>query len=570
MERYTSCTVELNIFDTTAQSDSTLAVSNIQDFSNINSIKEESEITKVATLESDYFLLDGSYDYKDNVEDIEKHVGYFSDEFTTRIVSTFLQNHSSVGITFHFWDVYPDSISMVFYDENNVVLGRGTYTPNSLNYFCELEVDNYRKVEIEITSLERYVRLNYIDYGASLVYGDGLDKKLKTCTVTEENNAISSEIPANESKVEVIDSEKLFEITNPKSYYKYLQKRQQFKITELIDKTKQYICTHYLKEWSQENEAIATFTLQDVIGVMSDTTFYGGMYDNVTAENLFKEIFYDFGLDDDQFEIDEKIKEKTLSGLIKVGSHRDALQQVAFACGACVDTTRSEKIRIRKTLFESISFIDSDRKLLSTHKITQKDLITKVVMTAHNYQLGDADKQIYKADMTPGSYRVTFNQPSADITVTNAILEGYNCNYADIVVEDEVNVVITGKVYEDNSVEYYYQINEMPSATDENVLEVKDATLISKSNAKEIGKLLYDFKQYRLEHQAKIINVQEKVGTMYSIKTSDHYSPLLVTKMTMDLTGGYISEVEGIGYALREIDAPRTGIELYTDDNFII
>lgn len=609
MERYTSCTVELELYDTGAMDDSTFSVTNKQSFSDVESIREKNEsLTSFATLENDFFLLDGSFNYYDTIDSLEEKTGYMSQYFTSTLKSVFSSYHSSVGITFHFYESIPNEIEIQFKDDDSEI-EKVTFKPkiedcevnevdNSIklttddgkklitsdgkyivlpqsrrmyeySYFAEMLVSNYNNVIINFKNSDRFVRLDYIDYGTKLCYGDDYDKKIKSASLTEEVDIFSSTLPIDESSIEVIDEKGMFDITNPKSYYQFLQKRQRFKIYETVDSVDKLVAVHYLKEWSQTKEMLASFDLQDVLGLMNETTFYGGMYTNVTASGLIDEIMEDYGFDD--YTIEDDLKNITLNGYLKKQSHREALQQVAFAIGACVSTSRSTGIVIFKPLYENLGVIDSDRKLISTaHEITQKDLVTGVSLTAHSYGLDEKTSQATKGTFNPGNYRVTFSEPYTSLTITGATLVDSNCNYADIKVETVGEVVISGVKYVDNSVVYTYKNNTYASSIDENVLEVTDATLVNSGNVEDLLESIYKIKQYRLEHSLEIIEEEEYPSGMYAVKSNGAFAPLLITKLTSDLTGGYIAKAEGIGYALRINDYYKAGTELYAGSEGII
>lgn len=615
MERFTTCKVELDLFDTTAVEDSKLSVDNVQPFADIENIKQENKIQKIATLEDNYWLLDGSFQPADEVvvtqaTEQKQNMGYMSEKFNSTIIVGFTKNHTSVGLTFHFWEALPEEIYIKFkqgesfvaeqtfypvesdcdiytyesyatktYDQYLPVslpdlLGVGskefksTYT--EYKYFADIGAIDYDNLEIQLKSSKRFIRINYIEYGIKLLYGESVSKKLKTCTITEEIDAISTELSVNQSNVEIIDMENLFKITNPESYYQYIQQRQLFKITEIIDDEEVFIANHYLKEWNQSKEHSATFTLQDILGLMSETTFYGGIYNDVNAGDLFKEVFDDYGFDD--YEIDTKVSSQVISGYLKTMSHREAIQQIAFACGACVTTSRITGIRIFKPAYETIGYIDKGRKLISkASEVTQEDLVTAVNMASHSYILASDSKELYKGEFVAGTYRVTFSKPCANLSITGGAILKSNPNYADVLVTEAGQVVITGNEYEDHIVTYKCQPEEsLPSATNENIISITDATLISRRNAMTIAKLVYNIKQYRLKHELKIITTDEEASNMYSIKVNDSYAPVLITKMETDLTGGFLSDVEGIGYALKEVDYYKTGTELYTGEEGII
>lgn len=115
-----------------------------------------------------------------------------------------------------------------------------------------------------------------------------------------------------------------------------------------------------------------------------------------------------------------------------------------------------------------------------------------------------------------------------------------------------------------------HKTNTYSSSTDENVVEVTDATLVDSSNVEDLLDYIYNIKQYRLKHELQIINENEQVANMYAIKCSGSYAPILITKLVTDLTGGFTSQVEGIGYALKIIDYSRAGEELYAGSEGIL
>ena len=57
---------------------------------------------------------------------------------------------------------------------------------------------------------------------------------------------------------------------------------------------------------------------------------------------------------------------------------------------------------------------------------------------------------------------------------------------------------------------------------------------------------------------------------MYSLSVDGAYAPFLITKLETDLTGGYVSTMTGIGYALKIIDYYKTCTELYAGQEGII
>lgn len=561
MSRKTSTRAVINLFDTSAKKDGNYVVNTKLSYCDINNLNLESYDTiKFATSEEDVFLLDGSCQLIDeNVTsgDFSYWSGLVSNsngQFSSNplITREFENNHTSNGVTLFFDENYPlpKEIRATLFDVDGHTLGSKTFTPKKYIEFVNIPSENYRKLEIEIikTNPYSYGKLNAIEYGESLYYSSESDRNLATAKVLEELDITSNELAINTSEIKVIDKDERFSILKPDSLYKYLQQRQKVQIYEKVDGEEYQMATHYMKEWSTENDVISTFKCQDIIGLMSTTMFKGNLYVNVSVEDIIDEILTDFDFDD--YYIDPQLADITLTGVIKPCSHREAIQQVMFACSGVADTSRVGGINFYKVSHTTQTLVLKDRIFQSPkYNITQGDLITGVIVTAHTYQKASSTSQIYKGTLDAGTYDITFKEPCEDISGTNCTILDSGFYWAKIQVANAGNVVINGYKYEDFTSTYQRDIEDLPANAIVNRKEVKDATLISKENVRDVINYLFEYYQYRLNHELKIILVDEKVGN-YSTIQSNRLASAVIQSLDIDLTGGFLANVKALGFAL--------------------
>lgn len=578
MSRRTSTRAVINLFDTTAKQDGAYIVNDILSFCDIGRLDEEEiETVKFGTLEDGGFLLDGSCQIMDEsvqTADFGYWSAMMSDEhgsFNTnpKIERQFNENHSAAGLTLTFDRQYPlpKRVRVTFENSVGELIGSEVFSIDRYTYFCNLKADAFRYMSLEFLQTEshQYARLNGIDYGRKLEYSQDAEKNLSKATLLEELNITSSEVSVNTSSVTVIDPDETFNIDNPQGYYTLLQQRQKLDLYETINGVEYQMATHYIKTWETTSGVISTFSCQDILGVMDGTSFSGGVYDVTPAHEIIDEIMISFGWTD--YYVDPEIAEMTLSGIIKPCSHRAALQQVLFACCGVIDTSRITGINMYRASHTTQTIILSDRKFMSpAHSIKQMDLITDVEVTAHKFIKGSELKDAYKAALDPGIYEVSLKSPFTNYTAINCTILESDYFRIKLQIDVAAEVKVQGHPYEDSATIYRKAMPELPAGSFRNSKQVTDATLVSESNAARVAEHLYEYYQYRLNHELKIICEDEKVGNFSAVKTQQNMVAVVLESMSLDLTGGFLASCKGIGYALKIGDYDYAGNELKTGD----
>ena len=353
----TKASIMFGFVDVTAKQDSQLSVNDKQNFVDLNDLKKDDiEEIKYGTCEKNQFALDGTFELMPDILDnmcwwsniMSNENGVFETPLVLEI--GFNDTHSSLGLTFLFSKAgdYCNSLNIKYYDLNDNLISDANFTPDNYKYVCNNIVENYKKLVITFYSTNnplRYLKLYKILYGAEKVFeGDNLIK----ADILEEVDLLSSELSINTLDFTVYSADDEFNIINPKGLYSLLQQRQKLQVTEAIinENKEKDMGTFYLDTWLNEKDKTMKIGAIDLIGVIDKTDFNGGIYTNITFENLVKEIMDSVNLTEDEYEIQEDLKNITLTGYLPICSHRAALQQVVFAVGAIADCSRSSKIKI--------------------------------------------------------------------------------------------------------------------------------------------------------------------------------------------------------------------------------
>ena len=421
----TSTIIEYGAVDVTAKSDSQLSVNDSQSFSQLTELKKTNiKERKYSTLEKNYFVLDGK---SENMGNNITEVGWWSNQMSNSsgnfatplvLVIDFTQVHSSLGLTLTFSEfAYCNNLKIQYYDSSNTLITDDTYYPDNYEYFCEKTVANYRKIVITFYSTNvpyRYLKLYKILYGKGVLFeGDNLI----SANLLEQVNLLSDELSINTVNFVVHSDDDRFNILNPQGVYATLQQRQRLDVYQLKEDTMHNMGTFYIESWQSKNDNKMEFNGIDLVGLLDKSTFDGGMYTNITAEDLIEQIFASAEFDDDLYLIDDEIKNILLTGYIPVCTHREALQQVLFTIGGVANCARTDIIELYR-VEESAEPNQISRAdvFKGTKEIEQGEIITGVLLQTHNYSQGTESKKLFEDQLSTGTYKITFSNPAFNIT----------------------------------------------------------------------------------------------------------------------------------------------------------
>lgn len=373
-------------------------------------------------------------------------------------------------------------IELLWYRDGELI-SQKTFYPNELKYYCENKVENYNKITLRMlrTAFPRTrARVNGIYFGmARTFYRD----QLRSVKMTQQINLVSTELPENVLDWQLNSAERveyLFQFKQP---------------VEAYDNDK-LLGAFYIKSSDRKGARLYAIKCTDAIGVLDEEAFPDAYHEGKNALELAEEICTGFPVI-----MGEQLKNKTVSGVIRGCTRRQALQQLCFAIGAVADTSGVQGIKIFTPPSANPREISKNRVRVGG-AVKKSDLVTEVQLAAHSF-------------------------------TTTGEGESYEIN---------------GVTYYDTPV-IHSKINPNASEADKkNVISITDATLISADNVSEILDRVYNYHMMRNVHKVSFRLENEQVGDYVSTPTNwgewvtGHY-----TRATVTLSGIAVAAAEVIG-----------------------
>lgn len=473
-----------------ADEDAEYSSASANEYSHIEYLSTGYPEDKTATLEFGGWVLDGTY----TVREEDSGLSFWSTELSNGVCE-FINNptitisfdsvFTSRGITLEFSELqnrWCSEVNIKWYNASNQLLSDKRFYPDKNLYFCENQVDNYSKIEIEIikTSLPYMrARLNKIVFG--IIYEFGAHE-VRDAVLQQEGDLLSNTLSTSTlnwtlDKKETIDF--LF------------QSKQEIEVYDGL----RFLGLTYVKSAQRKSKSVYEITSEDAIGLLELEPFNGKVYNNYNARMAIEEIL------DSEFSliIDESLASETLTGYIlsKV-SKREALRQICFALGACVSTMGTDSIKIFKAGSFDDELLDKG-EIYNGQVITTKDKITSITLESHS-----------------------------------------------IVRNTSGNIEIDGVKYLDTVTVYSKQSEFIVESDKPNVLELTGMTLVNANNVDKLLNLWYNQEVVRREEAtARIVLGNRDIGDNVIIPTlwrTDIQGT--ISKMTIALSNLTVADVE--------------------------
>ncbi|MBE5846245.1 MAG: hypothetical protein E7300_01035 [Lachnospiraceae bacterium] len=545
---------EYDLIDITAATDADESTSSNQSFGDISALSEGITSGDYGTLETDYFLLDGSYP---ELPDAPADQVFFSSvqsgstgAFVTdpQIMIEFDNNHTSAGLTFHFIGDHPLEMTIIWYTLDNIPIATKSFEIDSNDYFASNQVENYGKIVITFTKAEPYrnVKLRYLEYGLHLIIGEsGL--QVSSASLVEEANPISDKIAINKLDMSVLDEQDTFNVGNIAGLHKVLQSGQKCAAYETVDGTDQLLGKFYLNTYKTDDN-VTKMTCQDIKGLLDNFTFrQGAVYDGTTTAGVvLDQVMTAAGITN--YSVAADVRSIPLFGWLKNQSCRKVLREILFACGAVADTSRDDKINI--FLPDRIIRSNVKRSRKFSTSVSTNEYISDVTIKYSNYNLASAASQILKGEYQPGTYTVDLQSPASDMTATGATITAQTNNYVTFTVATAGEVVISGKKYTKEDVSVTASIEHIAGGA---VRKTKSftCTCLDGERALQRAQAILDYYQLQLGLKISCLNEGEAPTKWALVDNTDQEYVNYVAgaeKVSTDLTGGFVSNVEMRGY----------------------
>lgn len=484
-----------------ADEDAAVTSADVQEFSDVGLLPFEGAGPALASLEPNSWFLDGSREILDG-----QPIRYWSTamsgengvfETPPELTIDFDLRYTSPGIFLHFDSAtgeYCTSVT-IQWRRGPSLLAEETFYPDGVDYFCDRVVEAYDHVLIRFnaTSLPyRYAKLSYIVFGIARTF---LRDELRNVRITAEASITSSEVAVNTLNF-TLDSEEDID-------YMF-----QFKQPVFAYDNDSLIGVFYIDDSTHRAKGLYDVSCIDAIGVLDEDPFPAEVYSAKPAKALLEEII------DGHFELklDGALAAVGVSGYIPPVSRRQALQQVAFALGAIIDTSGTEAIRVYLDKENTPSRFPETR-VYTGGTVDMSAIVTAVRVVSHSYSTEGTGYDTVTVD------GVTYYHTTGEVTINNP----------KATASDKANVV-----------------------------EVKSATLINPGNVDAIARHLYEFYTKRSRQRVRIVMEGERPGDRIAAPTPwGTYVSGFITRMDIVLSGIAAADLEVIGNEVKITGDPE-------------
>lgn len=280
---------------------------------NILSSSSMKIVKNYASLEEDYFLLDGSFVLPDynysttsgNYGNIDS--GYIADEISNNYSFYQLFERTNIldgtstnmrGLTLYFKDNIPGSINIkiTIYDTEQEL---NFNISDNIKSVVQIDFENdylVKRIDYEFSNMEysnRRLRIPYIEYGL----GDILSQdngNLISFNIVENVGELNFEFPSNQLTVNLYDEEDLFDINNPSGYADLLNNNVKIKpyigiLTQNNGVNYTNKGVYYLNSWNNDKNNI-TLSCEDYLNKLKNIYVFDTIGTVANQGNL--EVYY--------------------------------------------------------------------------------------------------------------------------------------------------------------------------------------------------------------------------------------------------------------------------------------
>lgn len=341
-------------------------------FTNPDRILKDDTAPAIATLEHNGWGLNGRYKVLDN-----QRLAFWSRAQSDKdavlspqpkLSIQFADLIASTGITIRF---APESMDFaramrVTWYKQGASVATGLYYPAKPLYVVDKTIDSFDRLDFSfiLTSLP-YKRLKIESITVGVVRELG-EQELTSLSLINEIDPISSSAPANVLDASIHASDSV----------NYIFQRKQ--PVEAYDGDS-LIGIYYIEKGKRTSGNDYRISCHDKVGLLELMSQNGGIwFEDTPLTDIIEQIFGD----DVYIELDPAFKNSTLRGYIEAGTMRSALQQIAFALGAVIDTSGSTGIRLFPLPLGNGTEIPL-KKTYTGGSVETSDVVTEVTVTAY-------------------------------------------------------------------------------------------------------------------------------------------------------------------------------------------
>lgn len=513
------------------------------DYSDAENTIGVSEKTKIAYLEKDYFLLDGSHVFPETGI-TEYNVGWesaslsdVSGNINEYIEYQFSSLHDSYGIQLVFSTDCPADTFTIAYYNGSTLVGTRTVTGNTATSYTNFDVRlQWNKVRITFTKVnpQQRARLWQVVFGVNDIYDEDT---LISVSATKTTDLSGDYEDCGEVSFQFFNDGR-FDIRTINDLPIGLQ--EGLKITVYVKErgeTEYKLFGNYYSENTnvEENGRVISVSGFDELYRLNDSTFNKGIVytEGRSLAAWAQEVADDAGI---EIEIDSAFNNIISKGYITEVPHREALRLIAEAGNGILYVTSSGKIALKKHTPTAAGTLTGDEIVDGTYTISNDEKILGINVVKYSYAAAQNSQELgnmtevglttepQEIEIVYSAYPVLTNTVQIMVDTTTSAKVSNVRVYADRCVfdlsgedGDSTWITLTGTPYN------VVALSETRGSTVKNIKKIENNFLITQDIAGDVADYQYARVVNKYKHVAEIVTDKSlDVGDEVGIKTDEN------------------------------------------------
>ena len=294
--------------------------------------------------------------------------------------------------------------------------------------------------------------------------------------------------------------------------------------------------TYYIESVERTGKFTYTVTANNALALLDQSDHMGGIYTGQTVEELVAEIC------NIPYQVQTKFAKVKLYGWLPVATRRANLAQMLFAVGAQAKVDQIGTLRI-EALWDGVSSAITPDRVFWGDKVRYEAQVTEVSVLEHQYIPGTEEIQLFEGTTQSGDV-IQFQEPVHSLAASGFSLLEQGANYAKV---SAGTGTLTGKKYVHTTRDVRQAVTPDDVA---NVVEVKEATLVSLVNSAAVAERLAEYYKWIEAMEATVVYDGERPGDVIAFEHPFGGASVGCVKSASITIGGRLvaQETTAIGY----------------------
>lgn len=262
--------------------------------------------------------------------------------------------------------------------------------------------------------------------------------------------------------------------------------------------------TYYVESVERTSKFTFSIKANDALALLDQSNHMGGIYTGQTVGDLVADIC------NIPYQVQTKFANIKLYGWLPVATRRANLAQVLFAVGASSKVDRLGVLRI-EALWDGVSSNIPSNRVFWGDRVRYESKVSEVSVLEHQYIAGTEDIKLFEGTTLDGDV-IQFSEPAHTLTASGFTVLESGANYAKV---SAGTGTLTGKRYAHTTRDVRKEVTPLDVP---NVVEVRDATLVSLVNSTSVAERLALFYQQSQNMENTVIHEDESPGDVVTFE----------------------------------------------------